>query len=54
MSLFDVFSIAGSEIQAQSQRLIVVNSNLANAESEAADVDITQLIVLLCARMPLP
>ena len=35
MSLFDVFSIAGSAVQAQSQRLNVVASNLANAESVA-------------------
>jgi flagellar basal-body rod protein FlgC len=35
MSLFDVFSIAGSGVQAQSQRLNVVASNLANAESVA-------------------
>jgi flagellar basal-body rod protein FlgC len=35
MSLFDVFNIAGSAVQAQSQRLNVVASNLANAESAA-------------------
>ena len=33
MSLFKVFNIAGSGVQAQSQRLNVVASNLANAES---------------------
>ena len=35
MSLFNVFKIAGSAVQAQSQRLNVVASNLANAESVA-------------------
>jgi flagellar basal-body rod protein FlgC len=35
MSLFKVFNIAGSGVQAQSQRLSVVASNLANAESVA-------------------
>ncbi|MBL0124607.1 MAG: flagellar basal body rod protein FlgC [Betaproteobacteria bacterium] len=35
MSLFKVFNIAGSGVQAQSQRLNVVASNLANAESVA-------------------
>jgi flagellar basal-body rod protein FlgC len=35
MSLFNVFNIAGSAVQAQSQRLNVVASNLANAESVA-------------------
>jgi len=35
MSLFKVFDIAGSAVQAQSQRLNVVASNLANAESVA-------------------
>jgi len=35
MSLFNVFNIAGSGVQAQSQRLNVVASNLANAESVA-------------------
>jgi flagellar basal-body rod protein FlgC len=33
MSLFSVFDIAGSALTAQSQRLNVVASNLANAES---------------------
>jgi flagellar basal-body rod protein FlgC len=35
MSLFKVFSVAGSALAAQSQRLNVVSSNLANAESVA-------------------
>jgi len=35
MSLFNVFNIAGSAVHAQSQRLNVVASNLANAESVA-------------------
>ncbi len=35
MSLFKVFNIAGSGVQAQSQRLNVLASNLANAESVA-------------------
>ena len=35
MSLFNIFSISGSGVQAQSQRLNVVASNLANAESAA-------------------
>ncbi|TAJ81093.1 MAG: flagellar basal body rod protein FlgC [Gallionellaceae bacterium] len=33
MSLFNIFNIAGSAMTAQSQRLNVVASNLANAES---------------------
>ena len=33
MSIFNVFSIAGSALNAQSQRLNVVASNLANADS---------------------
>jgi len=33
MSMFDVFTIAGSALTAQSQRLNVVASNLANADS---------------------
>ena len=33
MSLFDIFTVAGSGVSAQSQRLNVVASNLANAES---------------------
>lgn len=35
MSLFKIFSIAGSGMAAQSQRLNVVASNLANADSAA-------------------
>ena len=35
MSLFKVFDIAGSAVHAQSQRLNIVASNLANAESAA-------------------
>lgn len=35
MSLFKVFNVAGSAMSAQSQRLNVVASNLANAESVA-------------------
>ncbi|MCX8005225.1 MAG: flagellar basal body rod protein FlgC [Burkholderiaceae bacterium] len=35
MSLFKVFSISGSAVAAQSQRLNVVASNLANADSVA-------------------
>ncbi|GAB4475884.1 MAG: flagellar basal body rod protein FlgC [Burkholderiaceae bacterium] len=35
MSLFKVFNVAGSAVSAQSQRLNVVASNLANAESVA-------------------
>lgn len=33
MSLFDIFNVAGSAMNAQSQRLNVVASNLANADS---------------------
>lgn len=33
MSLFDVFNVSGSAMSAQSQRLNVVASNLANADS---------------------
>jgi flagellar basal-body rod protein FlgC len=33
MSLFNVFNVAGSAMSAQSQRLNVVSSNLANADS---------------------
>ncbi|MFZ6641519.1 flagellar basal body rod protein FlgC [Undibacterium sp. TC4M20W] len=33
MSLFNVFNVAGSAMSAQSQRLNVVTSNLANADS---------------------
>ena len=35
MSLFNVFNISGSAVSAQSQRLNVVASNLANAEAVA-------------------
>ncbi|GMV60702.1 MAG: flagellar basal-body rod protein FlgC [Betaproteobacteria bacterium] len=35
MSLFKVFNVSGSAVSAQSQRLSVVASNLANAESVA-------------------
>jgi flagellar basal-body rod protein FlgC len=35
MSLFKVFSVSGSAVSAQSQRLNVVSSNLANADSVA-------------------
>jgi flagellar basal-body rod protein FlgC len=35
MSLFKVFNVSGSAVAAQSQRLNVVASNLANAESAA-------------------
>jgi flagellar basal-body rod protein FlgC len=35
MSLFQIFSVSGSAVSAQSQRLNVVASNLANAESVA-------------------
>jgi flagellar basal-body rod protein FlgC len=35
MSLFKIFNVAGSAVSAQSQRLNVVSSNLANAESVA-------------------
>jgi len=35
MSLFKVFDVSGSAVSAQSQRLNVVSSNLANAESVA-------------------
>lgn len=35
MSLFNVFNVSGSAVSAQSQRLNVVASNLANAESVA-------------------
>jgi flagellar basal-body rod protein FlgC len=33
MSLFNIFNVAGSAMSAQSQRLNVVSSNLANADS---------------------
>jgi len=35
MSLFQIFNVSGSAVSAQSQRLNVVASNLANAESVA-------------------
>jgi flagellar basal-body rod protein FlgC len=35
MSLFKVFNVSGSAVSAQSQRLNVVSSNLANADSVA-------------------
>ena len=35
MSLFNVFNVSGSAVSAQSQRLNVVASNLANADSVA-------------------
>jgi flagellar basal-body rod protein FlgC len=35
MSMFQIFSVAGSAVSAQSQRLNVVASNLANAETVA-------------------
>ncbi|MCU0976197.1 MAG: flagellar basal body rod protein FlgC [Steroidobacteraceae bacterium] len=37
MSLFNIFNVAGSALNAQSIRLNVVSSNLANADSVAAD-----------------
>ena len=33
MSLFDIFNVAGSAMSAQAQRLNVVSSNIANADS---------------------
>ena len=33
MSLFNIFNVSGSAMSAQSQRLNVVSSNIANAES---------------------
>ena len=39
MSMFQVFNISGSAVSAQSQRLNVVASNLANAESVASDAE---------------
>jgi len=35
MSMFDIFNVSGSAVSAQSQRLNVVASNLANADSVA-------------------
>ena len=37
MSLFNIFTVAGSAMTAQNQRLNVVASNLANAESVSGD-----------------
>lgn len=36
MSLFNIFNVAGSAMSAQSQRLNVVSSNIANAESTSS------------------
>jgi len=36
MSLFSIFAVAGSAMTAQNQRLNVVASNLANADSAAS------------------
>jgi flagellar basal-body rod protein FlgC len=41
MALFNVFDIAGSGMSAQSLRLNVTSSNLANAESVSSSVDTT-------------
>ena len=41
MALFNVFDIAGSGMSAQSLRLNVTSSNLANAESVSSSVDST-------------
>jgi len=41
MSLLDVFDIAGSAMSAQSVRLNVTSSNLANAQSAGGDEDST-------------
>lgn len=41
MSLFTVFDIAGSAMSAQSVRLNVISSNLANAESASSSIDKT-------------
>ena len=35
MSMFQIFNVAGSAVSAQSQRLNVVASNLANADTVA-------------------
>ena len=37
MSMFSIFSVSGSAISAQSQRLNVVASNLANADAVSSD-----------------
>ena len=39
MSLFKVFNIAGSAMSAQSVRLNVISSNLANAESASSSIN---------------
>ena len=41
MSLFKVFDVAGSAMSAQSVRLNVISSNLANAESASSSIDKT-------------
>lgn len=41
MSLFNVFAVAGSALDAQSQRLNLVSSNLANAEAVSSSTDAT-------------
>ncbi|MCK7583279.1 MAG: flagellar basal body rod protein FlgC [Chromatiales bacterium] len=41
MALFNVFDIAGSSLSAQSLRLNVTASNLANADSASSSVDTT-------------
>ena len=41
MSLFKVFNIAGSAMSAQSVRLNVISSNLANAESASSSINQT-------------
>ncbi len=41
MSLFNIFGVAGSAMSAQSVRLNVVASNLANADSAASSTDQT-------------
>ena len=47
MSLFSIFGVSGSAVSAQSQRLNVVASNLANADTpnyQARDFDFTQAL----------
>ena len=39
MSMFSIFGVSGSAVSAQSQRLNVVASNLANADAVAGPVD---------------
>ena len=41
MPLFDVFDIAGSGMSAQSMRLNVTASNMANADSASSSIDQT-------------